>query len=84
VEVSDELFDQVERLYAPPDDDVFQLVPPIFEEHVVQVYNDVGKPPVTDETFWDVYSRMQRRFQEYADEDAQDAFDVAFQNPDAT
>jgi hypothetical protein len=79
VEVSDELFDRVEQLYAPPDDDVFQLVPPVFEEHVTQVYIDVGKPSVTDETFWDVYSRMQRRFQEYADEDAQDAFDVAFQ-----
>ncbi|KAF9553186.1 hypothetical protein CPC08DRAFT_645938 [Agrocybe pediades] len=50
--------DYVEQLYAPRDDPVFQLVPPTFHEHISRVYAELGCPPVTFETAWDVYRML--------------------------
>lgn len=44
-----------EEKWSPPDDPVFQLVPPDFESHVTRCFEDLGKPDVTFDTFWDVY-----------------------------
>ena len=46
---------EAEGLWAPADDPIFQLVPPPFQEVVNQCYKDLGCPPVTFDTFWEVY-----------------------------
>lgn len=53
--VPPELLDAAEAKWAPPDDPVFQLVPPDFESQVVRCFEDMGKPDVTFDTFWYVY-----------------------------
>lgn len=56
------LFDEVEQIYAPPDNPVFQLVPPPFEQHVRTAYGALGSPPISHRTFWEVYTQLVNRF----------------------
>jgi hypothetical protein len=53
-----DMLDEAEAKWAPPEDPVFQLVPPTFENYVTQCFEDLGKPEVTFETFWDVYCEL--------------------------
>ncbi|KAK6991985.1 hypothetical protein R3P38DRAFT_3409105 [Favolaschia claudopus] len=53
--VSPELFDEMEQQWAPPDDPVFALTPPVFTQKVEAVYEALGRPEVTHRTFWTVY-----------------------------
>ena len=48
----------MEAKYAPPNDPVFQLVPPDFEAYVTSCFKALGEPEVNFETFWDVYCRL--------------------------
>ena len=52
------MLDTAEKKWAPPDDPVFQLVPPSFEPYVNQCFEELGKPEVDIESFWDVYRRL--------------------------
>jgi hypothetical protein len=70
----------VEAIYAPSDNEVFQLVPADFAHHVALVYEDVGHPVVTDETFWEVYALMRGRFLELADAVQQEEFETALRD----
>ncbi|KAH7904042.1 hypothetical protein BJ138DRAFT_1186917 [Hygrophoropsis aurantiaca] len=63
VPVPSELLDEVEAKYAPPDHPVFELVPPIFNQCAHDLYQAMGKPEVSSETFWDVYQQLLQRFQ---------------------
>jgi len=45
----------MEALYAPPNHPVFELVPPVFHEHVSRLYIMIGQPQVNITTFWDIY-----------------------------
>lgn len=56
------LLDEAERLYAPPEDPVFQLVPPPFEERVHGLYAGIGRPPVSSSSFWVVYLQLLQAF----------------------
>ncbi|KAF8164948.1 hypothetical protein B0H34DRAFT_779969 [Crassisporium funariophilum] len=58
VVISPELFDEVEKEWAPPDDPVFQLVPPNFGEQALALYASIGSPLVSSLTFWAVYSDL--------------------------
>ncbi|KAF8151403.1 hypothetical protein B0H34DRAFT_755565 [Crassisporium funariophilum] len=58
VVISPELFDEVEKEWAPPDDPVFQLVPPTFGEQASALYASIGSPSVSSLTFWAVYSDL--------------------------
>jgi hypothetical protein len=58
VVVPSDVLDEAEAKWAPPDDPVFQLVPPDFEVYVTQCFEDLGKPQVTFGTFWDVYCQL--------------------------
>ncbi|KAF4617518.1 hypothetical protein D9613_006332 [Agrocybe pediades] len=64
INVDPAAIDYVEQLYAPRDDPVFQLVPPTFHEHISRVYAELGCPPVTFETAWDVYRMLVLRLED--------------------
>ncbi|KAJ7840173.1 hypothetical protein B0H14DRAFT_2587571 [Mycena olivaceomarginata] len=54
---------EVRNLYAPPDHDVFELVPRDFAIIVGQIYQQLGQPSVTRTNGWDVYMDILTRFQ---------------------
>lgn len=56
--VSPELFDEMEQEWAPPDDPVFQLVPPTFQEQVSELYANIGSPDISSLNFWEVYKKL--------------------------
>lgn len=43
------------QLYAPSDDPVFELVPPIFAAHADTLYENMGRPEVTSKNVWEIY-----------------------------
>ncbi|KAJ7075212.1 hypothetical protein B0H15DRAFT_792147, partial [Mycena belliarum] len=49
------LFDEMEQKWAPPDDPVFLLTPPVFAAKIQQLYRNLGQPTVTSYNFWDIY-----------------------------
>ncbi|KAJ7771896.1 hypothetical protein B0H14DRAFT_3096030 [Mycena olivaceomarginata] len=49
---------QIRNLYAPKDHEVFQLVPPDFAAIVSQMYVEIGQPPVTRQSCWDIYLQL--------------------------
>jgi hypothetical protein len=57
-----ELFDEIEHIYAPPDHPVFQLVPPPLGDWLNILYEELGQPVVTSDTFWDIYLQLLGRF----------------------
>ncbi|KAF7974335.1 hypothetical protein HWV62_12390 [Athelia sp. TMB] len=61
--VPNDLFDEMEELYAPQDHPVFQLVPPDFHARASELYARMGHPPVGRESFWDVYRNLLFLFQ---------------------
>ncbi|KAF8073679.1 hypothetical protein FPV67DRAFT_1410551 [Lyophyllum atratum] len=65
-----DLVDEVEKIYAPPDHPVFQLTPPEFDFHANQFYSALGRPPVTFDTFWDVYDALKAQFIAVASQEA--------------
>ena len=52
---------RAEEQWAPADDPIFELVPPPFQEIVDKCYEDIGCPPVTIESFWQVYCDLRDR-----------------------
>ena len=42
-------------LYAPQDHPVFELVPPPFNDRVVDLYAKMGRPDIKAKTFWVIY-----------------------------
>ena len=48
----------MEAKYAPPDHDVFQLTPPPFNSRANKYYEEMGRPPVSSNSFWDVYQQL--------------------------
>ncbi|KAJ7693462.1 hypothetical protein B0H14DRAFT_3661875, partial [Mycena olivaceomarginata] len=54
---------EVRNLYAPPDHDVFELVPRDFAIIVGQIYQQLGQPSVTRTNCWDIYMDILTRFQ---------------------
>lgn len=44
--------------WAPPNHDIFKLVPEDFEAYASHLYAQMGSPIVTLETFWDVYRQL--------------------------
>ena len=56
--VPDSLFDEMEAKYAPPDHEVFQLTPLPFDSHANKYYEEMGRPPVSSNSFWNVYQQL--------------------------
>ncbi|KAK7021519.1 hypothetical protein R3P38DRAFT_2518839 [Favolaschia claudopus] len=55
VNVPSELFDEMESRWTPPDDPIFDLVPPEFGEQITGLYQYIGAPVINIDSFWDVY-----------------------------
>lgn len=66
VVVPPELFDEMEQKWAPPNDPVFELTPPAFQEQADTLYEGLGRPAVTSETFWIVYTQLLFAFRNQA------------------
>ncbi|KAF8076956.1 hypothetical protein FPV67DRAFT_1715799 [Lyophyllum atratum] len=62
VKVDAEAIDYMRGLYAPPDNAVFELVPPSFESFAQALYETMGSPLVTRDNVWDVYHSLKQRF----------------------
>ena len=58
VGVPNSLFDEMEEKYAPPDHDVFHLTPPPFDSRANKYYEEMGQPPVSSNSFWNVYQQL--------------------------
>ena len=50
--------------YIPPNDPVFELVPSSFSIMVNRFYDDLGRPPITRTTIWDVYNDLLSMFRQ--------------------
>ncbi|KAJ7032819.1 hypothetical protein C8F04DRAFT_958458, partial [Mycena alexandri] len=48
--------------FAPRENEVFQLVPPDFHAIIAQIYVEIGEPPVTRGSCWDVYRQLLSAF----------------------
>jgi hypothetical protein len=68
VNVPDNLFDEMEAVWSSPDHPVFQLTSATFETLVADVYNSVGAPVITSDSFWDIYRDMKEGFVQLEDE----------------
>jgi hypothetical protein len=67
IPVPSELLDKVEAQFAPPDDPVFQLVPPLFDQRAREHYLKIGQPIVSSDTLWTIFRQLLQQFQ--ADEE---------------
>lgn len=52
-------------MYAPPDNPVFDLVPPEIDEALNWCYDTIGRPVVHLGSAWDVYSRTLAAYRHY-------------------
>ncbi|KAJ7827354.1 hypothetical protein B0H14DRAFT_2595352 [Mycena olivaceomarginata] len=78
--VPPELFDEMEQQWAPPDDPVFELAPPVFTGKIQDIYESLGRPEVTSRSFWDVYSALLNHIIQI-DEDLTIGHDQGFSAP---
>ncbi|KAJ7617636.1 hypothetical protein DFH06DRAFT_966509, partial [Mycena polygramma] len=58
IKVNPNAINDVRGVFAPPENEVFQLVPPDFQDIIAQIYMDIGQPPVTRASCWDVYRQL--------------------------
>ncbi|KAF4577029.1 hypothetical protein EYR36_005016 [Pleurotus pulmonarius] len=66
--VSPEMLNDARQQWAPPDDPVFELVPPSFQRHVQAIYTTLGRPTVSSATFWTTYARLLEALRTVPDE----------------
>ena len=52
----------MENKWAPPDHEVFQLVPPEFNYHAQNLYAIIGSPVINHNTFISVFRRLRDAF----------------------
>ncbi|KAJ8087850.1 hypothetical protein PM082_006703 [Marasmius tenuissimus] len=55
---------EAERLWVPPDHEVFELVPKDFAVLIQYIYDSLGAPPVTRENVWSVYMDLLERLEQ--------------------
>ncbi|ETW77826.1 hypothetical protein HETIRDRAFT_326132 [Heterobasidion irregulare TC 32-1] len=58
VSVPNDVFDEIERTWAPPDHNVFKLVPEEFAARVGACYGLMNEPVISSGTFWNIYRQM--------------------------
>ncbi|KAJ6474357.1 hypothetical protein C8R45DRAFT_835079 [Mycena sanguinolenta] len=62
IKVRQDAIDTVRNLYAPRDHEVFELVPPDFSVIISQMYVELGQPPVTRQSCWNIYLALLDHF----------------------
>ncbi|KAJ8077842.1 hypothetical protein PM082_002282 [Marasmius tenuissimus] len=55
---------EAEQLWAPPDHEVFKLVPDEFHVIIEGVYSELGRPPVNRDNVWQVYMMVLEQIEE--------------------
>jgi hypothetical protein len=68
ITVAPELFDEMEKEWADPLDPVFHLSPPAFKKHATAIYDQIGRPDVTSDNFWEVYAGFLTAFRSLPDD----------------
>ncbi|KAH8991701.1 hypothetical protein EDB92DRAFT_1935041 [Lactarius akahatsu] len=63
VSISPEVFDKMEKKYAPPDDPVFKLVPHAFAVHANAVWMAMGSPQPQFNNAWEIYLHIRDALQ---------------------
>ncbi|KAJ7145459.1 hypothetical protein C8R46DRAFT_1199641 [Mycena filopes] len=58
IKVEPAFIEEVREQFAPRDNEVFELVPPDFHAIIAQIYVEIGEPPITRGTCWDVYRQL--------------------------
>ncbi|KAK7027800.1 hypothetical protein R3P38DRAFT_3315318 [Favolaschia claudopus] len=56
--VTPEIFDEMDSLWAPRDDPIFDLVPPTFGAQITGLYQYIGAPEINLNSLWDVYTDL--------------------------
>ncbi|KAJ7769107.1 hypothetical protein DFH07DRAFT_866763 [Mycena maculata] len=67
IPVSSQILDEMEARFAPPDHEVFQLVPPEFDHWANIYYDSMERPVVQHKTFWDIYRQLLAYFTQVPD-----------------
>ncbi|KAJ7077312.1 hypothetical protein B0H15DRAFT_1003903 [Mycena belliarum] len=62
IKVDPESISHVRNLYAPPDHEVFELVPKAFADLAAEFYIEMGQPSVTRTNVWDIYMEILTQF----------------------
>ncbi|KAI0711283.1 hypothetical protein C8Q76DRAFT_622842 [Earliella scabrosa] len=66
------LLDTVEAEWAPPNHPIFELVPPIFQQRISDIFTQIGSPVITQDSFWQVYLLIKEHFALYRQQNPQD------------
>lgn len=53
--------------FAPPEDPVFQLVPPEFGKYAGILYESMGSPTIKSDNIWEIYRELLHRFEHLDD-----------------
>ncbi|KAA1471497.1 hypothetical protein DENSPDRAFT_776760, partial [Dentipellis sp. KUC8613] len=61
IPVPSDIFNEIEAVYAPPDDPVFKLVPDEFLVRATAAWASMGSPEPQFETVWDIYREILAR-----------------------
>lgn len=54
-----ELLDEMEALWSPPDNPVFELTSKSVYTRIKQLYDSIGSPLLTYNSIWDIFERLQ-------------------------
>ncbi|KAJ7773757.1 hypothetical protein B0H14DRAFT_3894610 [Mycena olivaceomarginata] len=63
VHVDNNLLDEMEALWAPPDNPVFELTSRSFHARVQQLYTDIGCPTIEYASIWNVFEELKDRLE---------------------
>ena len=63
-----EILREARAQFAPPDDPVFELVPPYFAQRAKEFYGEAGMPEVNGDNAWEVYSDLLQFFRDIEEE----------------
>ena len=67
IQVEQAAIDHVREAFAPPNDPVFELVPPEFGRYARILFQSMGSPVVDSENVWGVYRELLHRFEHLDD-----------------
>lgn len=62
--MEDDLLNEMEALWAPPDNPVFELTSKSFNTCVQRFYSDIGCPTIHYNSIWDVFSELKDRIED--------------------
>ena len=61
--VEQAVIDHVQNTFAPPNDLVFELVPPKYGQYATILYQSMGSPTINSENVWNIYWELLHQFE---------------------